>query len=151
MWVFLLFFSCSLMSNSLQAQGVQHTRLPCPSPSPCVGSNSSPLSQWCHSTISFSVIPLPPCLQSFPASGSFPVYLLFTSGGQSIGDSVSKSVLLMNIQDWFPLRWTDCISLKSKGLSRVFSNTTAHKHQFFGAQHSLLSNSHIQTWLQEKS
>ena len=117
------------------------SRLPCPSPTPGTCSNSCPLSQWCHSTISSSAIPFSSCLQTFPASGSFPMSQFFTSGGQSIG--ASASVLLMNIQNWFPLGWTGLISLQSKGLSRVFTNTTVQEHQFFGAQLSLGSNSHI--------
>ena len=123
--------------------GLQHSRLPCPSPSLGVCSNSCPLSQWCHPTISSCVSPFCSCLQSFPASGSFPVSQLFTSGGQIIG--ALASVLPMNIQDWFPLGWTGLISLQSKGLSRVFSNTTVQMHQFFGSQLSLRSNSHIHT------
>ena len=122
-------------------------RLPCPSSSPRPCSNSCPLSQWCHPTISFSVIPFSSCLQSFPESGSFPMSQFFASGGQSIGVSASASVLPMNIQDWFPLGLTGMISLQSKGLSRVFSNTTVQKNQFFGAQLSLRSNSLIHTWL----
>ena len=129
-------FSLSVVSNSLQPHGLQHARSPCPSPTPGVYSNSSSLSQWCHPTISSSVVPFS-CLQTFPASGSFQTSQLFASGGQSIGVSASASVLPMNIQGWFPLRWTDWISLQSKGLSRVFSNTTVQKHQFFGAQLSL--------------
>ena len=138
------------MSDSLWPYGPQHARTLCPSPTPRVHSNSSPLSQWCHPTILSSVVPFSSCLQSFPASGSFQMSQLFTSGGQSIGGSASTSVLPMNSQDWFPLGLTDWISLLSKGLSRVFSNTTVQKHQFFGAQLSLQSNSHIQTWLLEK-
>ena len=145
----LLLFSHSVVSNSLQPHGLPNARLPCPSPSPGVCSNSCPLSQWCHPTISSSVVPFS-CLQSFPASGSFLMSQLFASGGQSIGASASASVLPMNFQDWFPLGWTGWISLQSKGLSRVFSNTTVQKHQFFGAQPSLWSNSHIHTWLPEK-
>ena len=114
-----------------------------------VYSNSCPLSRWCHPTISSSVIPFSH-LQSFPASGSFPMSQFFASGGQSIGFSASASVLPMNIQDWFPLGWTGCICLQSKGLSRVFSNTTVQKYQFFGAQLSLQSNTHIHTWPLEK-
>ena len=129
--------------------GLQHTRPPCPSPTPGVHSNSHPLSRWCHPTISSSVVPFSSCPQSFPASRSFPISLLFTLGGHSIGVSASASVLLMNIQDWFPLGWTDWISLQSKRLSRVFSSTTVQKHQFLGAQPSLWSNSHICTWLLE--
>ena len=120
-------FSRSVMSNSLQPHGLQHARLPCPSPTLGVYSNSCPLSQWCHPTISSSVVPFSSCLQSFPASGSFPMSQSFTSGGQSIGVSASASVLPMTIQDWFPLQWTGWISLLSKGLSRVFSNTTVLK------------------------
>ena len=111
--------SCSVMSDSLWPHGLQHYRLPCPSPTPGAYSNSCPLSWWCHSTISSSVFPFSSCLQSFPASGSFPLSQFFTSGGQSIGVSASVSVLPMNIQDWFPLGWTGWISLQSKGLSRV--------------------------------
>ena len=130
-------FSHSVMSNSLQPHGLQHARPPCPSPIPRVYSNSCPLSRWCHPTILFSVIPFSSCLQSFPASGSFQMSQFLTSGGQSIWVSASASVLLMNIQDWSPLGWTGWISLQSKGLSRVFSNTTIQKHWFFGAQLSL--------------
>ena len=126
------------------------TSLPCPSPTPGVCSNSCPLSHWCHPTISSSIILFSSFPQSFPASGSFPVSRLFASGGQIIGVSPSVSVLPMNIQDWFPLVLTDLISLLSKGLSRVFSNTMVQKHQFFDAQPSLWSNSHIHTWLLEK-
>ena len=121
----------------------------CPSPSPRVCSNSCPSSQWCHPTISSSVVPFS-CPQSFPASRSFPMSQLFTSGGQSIGVSASTSVLPMNTQDWSPLEWTGWISLKSKGPSRVFSNTTVQKHQFFGTQLSSQSSSHIHTWPLEK-
>ena len=120
-------FSCSVVSDSLGRHGLQHSRLPCPLPTPGGYSNSCPLSRWCHPTISFSF-----CLQSFPASGSFQMSQLFASGGQSIGVSASTSVLPMNIQDWFPLGWTGWISLQTKGLSRVFSNTTVQKHQFSG-------------------
>ena len=130
-------FSCSVMSDSLRPHGLQHARPPCPSPTPRVYSNSCPLSQWCHPTISSSVIPFSSHLQSCPASGSFPMSQFFASGGQSIGVSASTSVLPMNIQDWCPLGWTGWISLQSKGLSRVFSNTTFQKHQFFSAQLSL--------------
>ena len=128
----LFWFSCWLMSDSLWPIGLQHTRLPCPSLSPRVCLGSCPLSQWCHPTNSFSVTPFSSHLQSFPASGSFPVSLLFASDGQSIGVSASASVLPRNIQDWFPLGWTGWISWQSKGLSGVFSNTTVQKHQFFG-------------------
>ena len=134
-WDMQLQFS-SVVSNSLWPHGLQHVRLPCPSPTPIVYSNSCPLSRWCHPTISSSLIPFS-CLQSLPASGSFPVSQLFTSGGQSIWVSASASVFPMNIQDWFPLGWTGWISLQSKRLSTVFSNTTDEKHQFFGAQLSL--------------
>ena len=130
-------FSHSVMSNSLWPHGLQHARLSCPSPIPRVYSNSCPLSGWCHLTISSSIVPFSSCLQSFPASGSFPMSLLFPSGGQCIGVSASTSVLPMNIQEWTPLGWTGWISLQSKGLSRVFSNTTVQKHQFFSAQLSL--------------
>ena len=136
------------MSNSLWPHGLQHARLPCLWPSPGACLNSCPLSQWCHPTISSSVIPFSSCFQSFPASGSFQ-RRLFASGGQIIGSSASALVPPMNIQDWFPLGLTCLISLLSKGLSRVFFNTTVQKRQFFGAQHSLWSNSHIQTWLLE--
>ena len=132
-------FSHSVMSNSLWPHGLQHTRPPCLSPTPRPCSNSCPLSQWCHPSISSSVIPFSSCLQSFPASGSFPVSHLFASGGQSIGVPASASVLSMNIQDWFPLGWTGWISLQPRGLSRVFSNTTVQKHQFFSTQLSLQS------------
>ena len=143
-------FSRSVMSDSLQPHESQHTRPPCPSQTPAVYPNWCPLSQWYHPAISSSVIPFSSCPQSLPASGSFTMSQLFTWGGQSIGASASASVLPMNIQDWFPLRWAGWISLQSKGLSRVFSNTTVQKHQFFGTQHSLQSNSHIHTWPLEK-
>ena len=138
-FLFLLFllFSCPVVSDSLQPHGLQHTRPPCPSPTPRVYSNSCPLSRWCHPTISSSVVPFSSCLQSFPASGSFPVSQFFTSSGQRTGVSASASVLPVNIHDWFPLRWTGWISLQSKGLSRVFSKTTVQKHQFFSTQLSL--------------
>ena len=141
--------SRSVMSNSLQPHGLQHARPPCPSPTPGVYPNLSPLSQWCHPTISSFVVPFSSRLQSFPASGSFPISQLFTSGGQSYG--ASASVLPMNIQNWFPFGLTGLISLQSKGLSRVFSNTTVQKHQFFSTQLSLWSNPHIHTWVLEKS
>ena len=130
--------------------GLQHARLLRPSPTPRAYSNSYPLSQWCHPAISSSVVPFSFCLQSCPALGSFPEGQFFVSGGQSIGVSASASVLPMNIQDWFPLGWTGWICLLSKGLSSVFSNTTVQKHQFFSAQLSSWSNSHIHTWLLEK-
>ena len=143
-------FSCSVVSDSLRSHGLQHTRLSCPSPAPGACSNSCPSSLWCHPTISSSVVPFSSCLQSFPASGCFPVSQFFASGSQSTRVSASASVLPMNIQGWFPLGLTVLISLQSKGLSRVFSNTTVQKHQFFGAQLSLWSNSHIHTWPLEK-
>ena len=146
----LLLFGCSVRSNSLQCHGLQHARLPCSLPSPGAYSNSCPLSWWRHPTILSSVILFSSCLQSFPASGTFLMNRLFTSGDQSIGVSASASVLLMNIQDWFPLRLIGWISLQSKRLWRVFSNTTVQKHQFFGVQPSLWSNSHTHTWLPEK-
>ena len=128
----LLLFSHSVMSNSLPPHGLQHGRLPCPSPTPRVCSNSCALSQWCHPIISSSVIPFSSCLQSFPASGFFPISWFFASSGQSIGTSSSALVLPMNIQNWFSLGLTGLISFQSKGFSRVFSNTTVQKHQFFG-------------------
>ena len=142
-------FSRSVVSESLWLHGLQHTRPPCPSPTPRVYPNSCPPRRWCHPTISSSVISFSFCPQSFPTSGSFPMNQLFASGGQSIGASASTPVLPMNIQGWFPLGLTGWISLQSKGLSRV-SNTTVQKHQFFGTQLSLWSNSHIHTWLLEK-
>ena len=145
-----LLCSVAKLCPTLRPHGLQHTRLPCPSLSPGVCSNSCPSSRWWHPTISSSVTPSSSCLQSFPASGSFPVSQLFTSGGQSIGASASASVLPVNIQGWFPLRLTGWTSLQSKGLSRVFSSTTVGKHQFFCAQLSLWSNSHILTWVLEK-
>ena len=140
-------FSCSVVSI---CDPMDCTRLPCSSPIPEAYSNSCPSCQWYHTTISSSVTPFSSCPQSFPASGSFPVSQFFTSGGQSIGVSASTSVPPMNIQDWFPLGWAGWISLLSKGLSRIFSNTTVQKHQFFTAQLSSQSNSHIHTWLLEK-
>ena len=122
----LLLFSHSVMSDSLQPHGLLHARLPCPSPSPGTCSNSCPFSQWCHPAILSSVVPFSSCIQSFPASGSLPVNQLFASGGQNVGASASASVPPMNIQDWFPLGLTGLISLQSKGLSRVFSNSTVH-------------------------
>ena len=139
-----------IVVDSLRLHGLQHARLPCPSPSPRGCSNSCPLSQWCHPTISSSVIPFPSCLQSFPASESFPVSQLFASGGQSTGASASSGVRPMNMQDWFPLGLTGLISLLSRGISSITSSTTVRKHQFFSAQPSLWSNSHIHTWLLEK-
>ena len=148
--MFLLLFSQSVLSSSLWLYGLQHTRLPCPSPSPGVCSNLRPLSWWCHPTISSSVALFSFCLPSFPASECFLMNWVFTSGDQSIGASASTSVLLMNIQDWFPLGWTGLISLLSMGLSRVFSSTTVWKHQFLSAQLALWSNSYIDTWPLEK-
>jgi len=150
MYISLLQFSHSLMSDSLRPHESHHARPHCPSPSPRVHSNSCPSSQWCHPATSSSVIPFSSCLESLPASGSFPMSQLFAWGGQNIGVSASSSVLSMNTQDWSPLRWTSWASLQSKGLSRVFSNTSVQKHQFFGAQLSSQSNSHIHTWPLEK-
>ena len=141
-------FSRSVMSDSLWPHGLQHARPSYLSPSPKVCPRSCPLSQWCHPTISSSVTLFSSCLQSFPASGSFPVRWLFASDGQN--NRASGSGLPINIQGWFPLRLTGWISLLSKGLSRVFSSTTVWKHQFFGAQPSLWFSSHIHTWLLEK-
>ena len=138
------------MFDSLQPHEQQHARPPCPSPTPGVHPNPCPLNWWCHPTISSSVIPFSSCPQSFQASGSFQMSQVFSSGGQSIGVSASTSVLPMNTQDWSPLGWTGWISLQPKGLSRVFSNTTVQKHQFFGSQLSSQSNSCIHTWLLEK-
>ena len=140
---------CSVKFNSLRPHGLQHARLPSSSPSPRACSNSRPLSHWWHPTISSSVVPFPSCPQSFPVSGSFLMRQLFTSSGQSIGASASALVLTMSVQGWSPLGLTGWISLQSKGPSRVFSNTTVQKHQFFGTQLSLWSNSHIHTWLLE--
>ena len=136
-------FSHSVMSESLWPHGLQHARLPCPSPTLRACSNSCPPSRWCHPTILSSVIPFSACLQSFPAPGSFPMSQLFVLDGQSIGASASASVLSMNIQDWFHLGLISLISLQSNRFSRVFSNTTIQKHQFFTAQLLLWSNSHI--------
>ena len=137
-FVYVLLFSCSIMSDSLRPHGLQHAMLLCLSPSPGASSNLCSLSWWCHPTISPSVAPFSSCPQSFPVS--FPLNQLFTSGGQSTGVSASTSVLPMNNKDWSPLEWTGWISLQSKGLSRVFSNTTVQKHQFLDAQLSLWSN-----------
>ena len=142
----LLSFSRQIMSNSFQLHGLQHSRLPCTSPSPRVCPSSCPLNRWCHPTISSSVTSFSSCPQSFPASGSFPKSQLFASDGQGIGASASASVFLMNIQGRFPLRWTGLISLQSKGLS----STTVQKHQLFVTQPSLWSSSHIRTWLWER-
>ena len=143
-------FSHSVVSDSLRPHESQHARPPCPSPTPGVHPDSHPSSQWCHPAISSSVVPFSSCPQSLPASESFPMSQLFTSGGQSIGVSALASFLPKNTQDWSPFEWTGWISLQSKGLSRVFSNTTVQKHQFFGAQLSLQSSSHIHTWPVEK-
>ena len=143
-------FSRSVMSGSLRPHGLQHAMPPCPSPTPGAGSHSCPSSRWCHPAISSSVNPFSSCLQSLPAFGTFPMSHFFTSVGQSIGVSTSASVLPVNTQDWSPLGWTGWISLQSKGLSRVFANTTVQKHQFFGAQLSSQSNTHIHTWPLEK-
>ena len=143
-------FSHSVVSNSLQPHESQHMRPPCPSPTPGFHPNQCPSSRWCHPTISSSVVPFSFCLQSFPASGSFPVSQLFAWGGQSTGVSAATSVLPMNTQNWSPLGWTDWISLQSKGLSKVLFKTTVQKHQFFCIQLSLESNSHIYAWLLEK-
>ena len=136
-------FSHSVVSNSLRPHERQHARPHCPSPTPGLYPNSCPLSRWCHPTISSSAVPFSSCPQSFPASGSFLISRLFASGGQSIG--ALASFLPMNTQCWFPLGLTGLMSFQSKGLSRVFSNTTVQKHQFFSTQLSLWSNSHIQT------
>ena len=144
----LLVFRRSVVPDSLQPCGVQHARLPRPSPSPGVYSNSCPSSWWCHLTISSSVAPFSSCLQFFPASGSSPMSQFFTSGGRSIG--ASASVLPMNIHGWSPLGWTGWISLHSKGLSSVFCSSTVGKHQFSGTQHSLGSSSHSHPWRWEK-
>ena len=141
-------FSRSVVSDSLRPHESQHARPPCPSPTPGVHSDSHPSSRWCHQTVLSSVVPFSSCPQSFPASGSFQISQFFASGGQRV--SASASVLPMNTQGGSPLEWTGWISLQSKGLSRVFSNTTVQKHQFFGAQLSSQSNSHIHTWPLEK-
>ena len=145
-----MLFSHTVVSGPLWPYGLQHTILPCPSLSLRVCSNSCPLSWWCYLTISSSTVPYSFCLQSFLASESFPMSWLFSSGGQSIVASTSASVLPMNIQGCFLLGWTGWISLQSKGLSGVFSNTTVQKDQFFDTQPSLWSNSHICTWLLKK-
>ena len=143
-------FSHSVVSHYLWPHESQHTRPPCPSPTPGVHSDWCPLSRWCNPAISSSVVPFSSCPQFFPASGSFPMSQLFTRGGQSIGVSALASVLPKNTQDWSPLQWPSWISLQSKGLWRLFSNTTVQKHQFFSTQLSLQSNSHIHTWLLKK-
>ena len=144
-------FSHSVVSDSLRPHGLQHARLPCPSPTPGACSNSCPPSRWCHPTISSSVFHFSSCLQSFSQHQGLSQRQFFTSGGQSIWVSASASVLPMNIQGWFPLGLTDLISMKSKGLSRVFPNTTVQKHQFFGTQLSFQSNSPFPAWLAGKT
>ena len=136
-WDLSVQFNHSVMPISLEPHELQHARPPCLSPTPGVYSNSCPLSQWCHPTISSSIIPISSSFQFFPASGFFPMSQFFASGSQRIGVSALASVLPMNTQDWSPSEWTGWISLQSKGLSRAFSNTTVPKHQFFGAQFSL--------------
>ena len=143
-------FSRSVVSDSLWSHEAQHARPPCPSPTPGVYSNSCPSSRWCHPAISSSVIPSSSCPQSLPASESFPMSQLFAWGGKSTGVSALESFLPKNTQGWSPSEWTGWISLQSKGLSRVFSNTTVQKHHFFSTQLSSQSNSHIHTWPQEK-
>ena len=143
-------FSRSVMSDSLWPHESQHARPPCSSPSPGVHSDSRPSSPWCHPAISSSVVPFSSCPQSLPKSESFPISQLFAWDGQSTGASALASFLPKKSQGWSPLGWTGWISLQSKGLSRLFSNTTIQKHQFFGTQHSSQSNSHIHTWPQEK-
>ena len=144
-------FSCSVVSDSLRPHESQHARPPCPSPTAGVYPNSCPSSWWCHPAISSSVVPFSSCPQSLPDSGSFPVSQLFSWVGQSIGVSATASVLQMNTQDWSPIGWTGWISLQSKGLSRVLSNTTVQKHHFFITQLSSQSNSQIHTWPLEKT
>ena len=143
-------FSLSVVSDSLRPHELQHTRPPCPLPTPGVRSNSCPSSRWCHPASSSFVVPFSSCPQSLPASESFPISQLFAWNGQSIGVSASASVPPMNTQDWSPLDWNGWISLQSKGLSRVFSNTTVQNHQFFGTQLSSQSSFHIHTWPLEK-
>ena len=143
-------FSCSVVPDSMRPYELQHARPPCPLPSPGGHSDSRPLSQWCHPAISSSVVPFSSCPQSLPASEPFPMSQLFAWGGQSTGVSAWASFLPKKSQGWCPSEWTGWISLQSKGLSRLFSNTTVQKHQFFGAQLSSQSNSHIHTWPQEK-
>ena len=143
-------FSHSVVSDSLRPHESQHARAPCPSPTPGVHPDSCPSSQWCHPAISSSLVPFSSCPQSLPASGSFPKSQLFTWGGQSTGVSASASVPPMNTQDWSPLEWTGWISFQSKELERVFSNTTVQKHQFFSAQLSWQSSSHIHSRPLEK-
>ena len=145
-WSLKLFSSVAQLCPTLEPHELQHTRPPCPSPTAGAYPNPCPFSLWCHPTISSSVVPFSSCLQSFPASGSFQMSQLFAWGGQRTGVSASTSILPMNTQDWFPLGWTGWISLQSKGLWRLFSNTTVQKHQFFSTQLSLQSNSHMHTW-----
>ena len=149
-WVYSVQFSRSVVSDSLQPHETQYAKPPCPSPTPRVHSDSRPSSRWCHPAISSSVIPFSSCPYSLPASESFPMSQLFTWGGQSTGVSALASFLPKKSQGWSPSEQTGWNSLQSKGLSRVFSNTTVQKHQFFGAQPSSQSNSHIHTWPQEK-
>ena len=143
-------FSCSVMSDSLRSHELQHARPPCLSPTPGVHSDSRPLSRWCHPAIWSSVVPFSSCPLSLPASESFPMNQLFAWGGQSTGASALASFLPKKSQGWSPSEWTGWISLQSKGLSRVFSNTIVQKHQFVSTQLSLQSNSQIHTWLLEK-
>ena len=149
-WLSSVQFSCSVVSNSLWPHELQHARPPSPSLIPGVHSISCPSSWWCHPAISSSVVPFSSCPQSLPGSESFPMSQLFTWGGQSTGVSALASFLSKNTQDWSPSEWTGWISLQSKGLSRVFSNPTIQKHQFFGTQLSSQSNSYIHKWLLEK-
>ena len=144
-------FSRSVLSDSLQPHESQHARPPCPSPSPGAHPDSQPSSPWCHPAISSSVVPFSSCPQSLPASESFPISQLFSWGGQCTGVSALASFLPKKSKGWSPSEWTGWISLQSKGLSRVFSNTTVQKHQFFSVQPSSQSNSHIHTWPQEKA
>ena len=143
-------FSRSIMSDSLWPHELQHARPPCPSPTPGVHSNWCPSSRWCHPAISSSVVPFSSCPKSLPASETFPMSQLFARGGQSIGVTALASFLPKNTQDWSPLEWTGWISLQSKGLWRAFFNNTVQRHQFFSAQLSSQSNSHIHTWPLEK-
>ena len=143
-------FSRSVMSDSLRPHESQHARPPCPSPTPGVHSDSRPSSQWCYPAISFSVVPFSSCPQSLPASAFFPMSQFFAWGGQSAGVPALASFLPKKSQGWSPSEWTGWMSFQSKGFSRVFSKTTVQKHQFFSAQPSSQSNSHIHTWPQEK-
>ena len=149
--LYVIQFRCSVMSDSLWPHESQHARPPCPSPAPGVHSDSRPSSPWCHPAISSSVVPFSSCPQSLPASESFPMSQLFAWGDQSTGVSALASLLPKKSPGWSPLEWTGWISLQSKGLSRVFSNTTVQKHQFFSAQPSSQSNSNIHTWPQKKT